>query len=31
MKNNLAQLGGIPTQLDVADMSNLFYFYFVFI
>ena len=31
MKSNLAQLGGHPNQQDVADISNLFYFYFVFI
>ena len=26
MRNNLACLGGYPTHLDVADMSNLFSF-----
>ena len=30
MRNNLAHLGGHPTHRDVNDMSNLFYFYFVF-
>ena len=30
-KNNLARLGGYPTYRDVADMSNLFYFHFLFI
>ena len=30
MRNNLACLGGYPTHLDVADISNLFYFHFVF-
>ena len=30
MRNNLACLGGYPTHLDVSDMSNLFYFHFVF-
>ena len=30
MRNNLAWLGGYPTHLDVADISNLFYFHFVF-
>ena len=30
MRNNLACLGGYLTHLDVADMSNLFYFHFVF-
>ena len=28
--NNLVHSGGYPTQRDVADMSNLFYFYSVF-
>ena len=31
MKNNLACLGGYDTHRDVADMSNLFHFHFVFI
>ena len=31
MRNNLVFLGGYPTHRDVADMSNLFYFYSVFI
>ena len=30
MRNNLAWLGEYLTHLDVADMSNLFYFHFVF-
>ena len=30
MRNNLACLGGYLTHLDAADMSNLFYFHFVF-
>ena len=30
MRNNLARLGGYPIHLDVSDMSNLFYFHFVF-
>ena len=30
MRNILARLGGYPTHGDAADMSNLFYFYFVF-
>ena len=30
MRNNLACLGEDLTHLDVADMSNLFYFHFVF-
>ena len=30
MRNNLACLGGYLTHLDVADMSNLYYFHFVF-
>ena len=30
MKNNLICLGEYLTHLDVADMSNLFYFNFVF-
>ena len=30
MRNNLARLRGYPTHGDVADMSNLFYFCFVF-
>ena len=30
-KNNLVHLGEYPTDRDVADMSNLFYFYSVFI
>ena len=29
--NNLARIGGYPTHRYVADMSNLFYFHFVFI
>ena len=31
MRNNLAGLGGYPNHRDVADMSNLFYFHFLFI
>ena len=31
MRNNLVHLGGHPTDQDVADMSDLFCFYFVFI
>ena len=31
MKNNLVRLDGYHTHRDVADMSNLFYFHFVFI
>ena len=30
MRNNLARLRGYPTHGDVADMSDLFYFCFVF-
>ena len=30
LRNNLACLGGYPIHLDVADMSNLFYFHFAF-
>ena len=30
MRNNLACLGGYVIHLDVADVSNLFYFNFVF-
>ena len=30
MRNKLACLGKYLTHLDVADMSNLFYFHFVF-
>ena len=30
-RNNLAHLKGYPVHRDVADMSNLFYFHFVFI
>ena len=30
MRNNLACLGEDLTHLDVADLSNLFYFHFVF-
>ena len=30
MRNNLACLVGYPTHLDVSDISNLFYFHFVF-
>ena len=30
IRNNLACLGGYLTHLDVAEMSNLFYFHFVF-
>ena len=30
MRNNLVHLGGYPTHRDVAGMSNLFYFYSVF-
>ena len=30
MRNNLVWLGGYPTHLDVADVSNFFYFHFVF-
>ena len=30
MRNNLAWLGEYLTHLDVADMSNLFYFHFLF-
>ena len=31
MRNNLVHLGGYPTRRDVADMSDLFYFYSVLI
>ena len=31
MRNNLARLEGYPTHRDVAEVSNLFYFHFVFI
>ena len=31
MRNNLACLEGYPAHRDIADMSNLFYFHFVFI
>ena len=31
MRNNLARLRRYPTHLDLADVSNLFYFHFVFI
>ena len=32
MRNNLVRLGEYPTHRDVADMSNLFYFfYFMFV
>ena len=31
MRDKLVRFGGYPTHGDVADMSNLFYFYFVFI
>ena len=31
MRKNLVHLGGYPSHWDVADMSNLFYFYSVFI
>ena len=31
MKNNLAHLGGYLTDQNVADMSDHFHFYFVFI
>ena len=31
MRSNLARLGAYPTHRDVADMSNLFYFYFGFV
>ena len=31
MRNNLVHLGGYLTHQDVADMSNLFYFYSVLI
>ena len=31
MRNNSVHLGGYPTHWDVADLSNLFYFYSVFI
>ena len=31
MRNNLVYLGKYPTHRDVSDMSNLFYFYSVFI
>ena len=30
-KNNEARQGGYPTHGDVADMSNFFYFHFMFI
>ena len=30
MRNNLVHLGEYPTHWDVADMSNLFYFYCVY-
>ena len=31
MRNNLVRLGEYPTHREAADMSNLFYFYFVLI
>ena len=31
VRNNLARLSGYPTHRDVAYISNLFYFHFVFI
>ena len=31
VRNSLPRLGGYPTHGDVVDMSNLFYFHFVFI
>ena len=31
MRNNLVYSGGYPTHWDVTDMSDLFYFYSVFI
>ena len=31
MRNNFVRLGRYPTHRNDADMSNLFYFYFVFI
>ena len=31
MRNNLVHLEGYPTHQDVPDMSDLFYFYSVFI
>ena len=31
MRNKLVRFGGYPTHEDIADMSDLFYFYFVFI
>ena len=30
IRDNLARFGRYPTNGDVADMSNLFYFHFVF-
>ena len=30
-RNNFARLGGYSTHRDAAAMSNLFYFYFVFV
>ena len=30
-RNNLARLGGYPAHQNVADMSDFFYFDFVFI
>ena len=30
MRNNLVHLGRYPTHRDVVDMSNLFYFYSVY-
>ena len=29
-EKQMASLGGYPTHLDVTDISNLFYFHFVF-
>ena len=31
MRKKLARLGGYSTHWDAADMSDLFYFYYVFI
>ena len=31
MRKKLARLGGYSTHRDAADMSDLFYFYYVFI
>ena len=30
MRKNWADIGGYLTHIDVADMSNIFYFHFVF-